>query len=81
MTGVIAREVEGEALLLDTASQRIHQMNATALFIWTHCEQVESAEELARMLASEFDVAEAVALRDVQRTIAELHALDLLDEN
>ena len=79
--GVISREVEGEALVLDTQSQRIHQMNATALFIWTHCERVESAEGLATMLASAFDIDEATALRDVVRTVAELHALELLEDD
>ena len=38
--------------------------NASAAFIWEHIEEVESAEELAKLLCQEFDVTPEKALED-----------------
>jgi len=53
---LMVREVDGELLLLDTSSNRIHQLNRTASFIWQRCDDVGSEAELAAELAVEFDV-------------------------
>jgi len=79
--GVIARVVGEEALLLDTEAQRIHQLNATASFIWAHCERAQSAEALAALLAAAFEVNHATALRDVSEVVGKLHALGLLEND
>ena len=77
---VMVREVEGELLLLDTSSNRIHQLNRTASFIYQRCEDVDSPHELAAELAIEFDVEEGQALNDVTETLHTLRALELVNE-
>jgi hypothetical protein len=76
----MVREVDNEVLLLDTESDRIHQLNGTASFIWRRCDEAGSPEEIAALVASEFDVDKDVALRDVIETLARLCALNLLTE-
>ena len=78
--GVLVREVVGDMLLLDKESGEIHQLNATASFIWRNCEEAPSVDSLAAMLASEFEVAHDVAARDVEDALGRLRALNLLVE-
>jgi len=67
-TGLLVREVDGEVLVLDTEADRIHQLNASASFIWRQLANGASAEEIAEHLANEFDVVE----HQVQRDVAEI---------
>ena len=78
VTGVTIREVDRDLLLLDTGTQRIHQLNATASFIWRCCGEVDSAEEIARLLTAEYAVEDQVALRDVAETLGRLRELQLV---
>jgi hypothetical protein len=75
---VMVREVDREVLLLDTESNLIHKLNQTASFIWRMLDQVRSPEEIARMLAKEFEVEEDVAVDDVTSTLEKLRELKLL---
>jgi hypothetical protein len=75
---LMVREIDGEILILDGRSDRIHKLNATASFIWRRCEEGATAQGIASALADEFAVDAQTALADVGRTIDELRALDLL---
>ena len=75
---VMVREIDGEVLILDGRSDRIHKLNPTASFIWRRCEQGATAEGIASALAGEFAVDPETALADVVRTLDELRSLDLL---
>lgn len=76
--GVLVREAEGQVLVLDPASDRIHQLNETASFIWRTCQEVASAAEVAKSLAENFEVEEDKARADAERTIDELKALGII---
>jgi hypothetical protein len=75
---LMMREVDQEVLLLDLESDRIHQLNQTASFIWRLCDEVDSVEEIAARLAAEFEVEEDVAQKDVIETLDTLRGLKLL---
>ncbi len=79
LSGVMVCEVDGEVLLLDTASDLIHQLNRTASFIWRKCDEADSAEQIALQLATEFDVAEDTAKQDVARTLSQFRAVNVLE--
>lgn len=74
----MARRVQDELLLLDMKSERIHQLNETASFIWDMWNQVRDIKEIARLLAQKFDVDEDMALSDVAGIVAKLRELELL---
>jgi len=78
LDAVMVREVDPEVLLLDTEADQIHQLNQTASFIWRRCEEVGSAEELAALVAAEFDVEQDLILNDVVETLDQLRALKLI---
>ncbi len=62
-TGLLFREVGDELLVLDTESDQVHQLNSAATTIW---------------LASEFDVGEDAAKRDVDETLERLRTIGLV---
>ena len=72
------REVDGEILLLDIESDQIHQLNRTASFIWRKCDELGSVDRIATVLATEFDVEEHAAIKDVSDTVDRLRALKLV---
>lgn len=76
---MVVREVDGEVLVLDTRSNRIHQLNATASLIWRGCREGREPARIASELAVKFDVDEETALRDVHETMSKLRALELLE--
>ena len=77
-TGVRTLEVGVETLVLDEQSGQIHQLNATASFVWRRCDGASSVVEIAGLLTREFDVDPATAAEDVARVITQLEELKLL---
>ena len=75
---VVAQTVDRDLLLLDTEAELIHQLNATASFIWHRCDGENSATEIARLLADEFAVESNVALNDVVETLNKLREVNLV---
>ena len=77
-TGLVTREVDGECLVLDRQSEKIHQLNATAWFIWEHCDGERSIQSIAEEVAKAFGIALGDAERDVEATVARFQELGLL---
>ena len=75
---VSIRPVGDELLLLNADTHRIHQLNATASFIWRCCEKSVSAEEIADLMVAKYAVDEHKALRDVVETLSRLRELSLV---
>jgi hypothetical protein len=71
------RLVDGEAIILDKAAGRVHQLNATASYIWSECME-RSAADIAAHLAARFEVARDTVLADVLDTVSKFEQLGLL---
>lgn len=78
---LMLKQVGDEALLLDIEHNLLHRLNATAGFIWSHCDTLTSPEALAHGLAGQYDVDEQIALRDVMHTLDRMRALHLLSSD
>jgi len=76
----MVREVDGELIVLDVETDKVHQLNASASFIWRLCEEGQPPEAMAQRLAERFDVAEDVAFQDTRDIIGQLRALGLVVE-
>jgi Coenzyme PQQ synthesis protein D (PqqD) len=76
-----ARVVDGETVLLDRAGGRVHQLNATATFVWSKLDGAASAEEVAAAVAEAFEVEPQTAVRDVNALLDQFRTLNLLDPN
>jgi hypothetical protein len=77
---VSSRIVDGEVVVLDHTNERIHQLNATAGFVWNRLDGKISVERVAAELTKHFNVDERRALKDVRRIVAQLQQLELIIE-
>ena len=76
---VTVREVDGELLVLDHRTERVHQLNATAVYIWNQCDGATSVADISKAIAMEYGLDTHPAEADVVRTVAQFRALDLLE--
>ena len=76
--GLVAREVDGEYILLDTVADRVHQLNPSASLIWQLCCDGATFDEIIEELAEVFSIGKDVARRDVEATIAKFMELGFL---
>ena len=72
------RIVEGEVVILDKKSGKIHQLNSTASFVWSRFDGRTSSAAIVSELVREFDVDFEIARADVARVVAELMELELI---
>ncbi len=73
-----AREVEGEVLILDRREERVHQLNATAGFIWECCDGVISIGCIVTRVAERFGLEPGAVEADVNGAIVRFKELGLL---
>ena len=73
-----ARIVDGETVLLDRAGGRVHQLNATASFVWSRLDGRTSPSEVVVAVAGAFDVKPETAGRDVTALLAQFKTANLL---
>ena len=76
--GLVVRDIGDELLLLDLSSNRVHQLNRTASFVWRHCGDRTSVEEIRRSVLAAFDIAEEVVDKDVRSILQTLERLGLV---
>lgn len=78
-SGLRARAVEGEVVVLDGQRQLVHQLNRTGGYIWDRCDGAHSVAMIARDLAQAFDVDPEAAENDVASAVGQLEAAGLVD--
>ncbi len=79
-SNVIAREIEGETVLLNEEKGEIHQLNQTASFIWQCCNGNNSIDDIIHLLNDKFQTETINIESDVIETLATLKKLNLLEE-
>jgi hypothetical protein len=72
------QDIDGEMVILDRGTERIHQLNASASWVWQRLDGKTSLPDLATGLAEYFDVDFETALRDVTGVTAEFSRKGLL---
>jgi hypothetical protein len=80
-SGLQARVVNGETIVLDRNSLQVHQFNATASDVWTWCTGRMTEVEIAAMVAEKYDVEPAQAANDVKVLVAQFRTLGLLGQD
>jgi len=73
-----ARNVEGEMVILDKRSGKIHQLNSTASFVWNKLDGRRSIPAIVSDMVQEFDVEFEIARADVARVVSDLVRLELV---
>lgn len=72
------REIEGETVIISPAESIMHQLNATGSFIWNQIDGRRTAEEIAELLAREYEVSLQTALADTRELLEQLAAKKLV---
>ena len=75
---LLSRSVDDEVVVLDRAAERVHQLNATAGFVWLHCDGQRTPEDLAALVGERFAGAPGDVLADVRSILADFGRLGLL---
>ena len=70
--GVVARDMNGSAVLVHLDTNRIYELNQTGSRIWSMLEQGIDRAGICRRLADEFGVAGAEVEQSVDDILAEL---------
>jgi predicted transcriptional regulator len=65
-------------MIISPEDSVLHELNATASFIWKQATGERTARAIAEMLASEYEVAPETALTDTEELIAHLMGKNLL---
>lgn len=73
------RVVDDEFVILDRDKDAIHQLNATAGFIWAKCDGRHDIETIAEELAEEYGVDLEVTRQDVRAIVTTFGNLGLVD--
>ena len=76
-----ARVVDGEIVVLDRKADLLHQLNATAGFIWQHCDGRATRHEIAALLVEAFEVDVDTAAASVASALEQLARLGLLESD
>lgn len=72
------RVLGGEAFLVSLPGRILHNLNPTGTRIWELIDGRRPPAQIAMLIAEEFEVAPAVALRDVKKFIAILKKKELI---
>lgn len=72
------REIAGETVIISPEESIMHQLNATGSYIWNQIDGRRSAEEIAELLAGEYDVSLETALADIRELLEQLAAKKLV---
>lgn len=72
------REIEDETLIISPEETIVHKLNATGTFVWKHIDGRHTVEEIAELLAAEYDVSPQAALADTRELLQQLAAKKLV---
>ena len=72
-------ELDGEAVVLDEALNRLHHLNPMATLVWACFDGTGTIDEIARDLADEFASSSDAVVMDVLTLAQELGAEGLLE--
>ena len=73
-----ARIVGSETIVVDRITNQVHQLNATASFVWQRCDGEHTPPQIAEALLDAFDVDPLTARDAVVGTLHQLDDLGLL---
>jgi Coenzyme PQQ synthesis protein D (PqqD) len=77
--GILFRELDGEAVVLETVKGVYFGLDSTATRIWTLLDRHRQLEEVHTALVAEFDASEEELRGDLVRFVGELAAHGLLE--
>jgi hypothetical protein len=75
------RELDGEAVILDSAAGCSYNLNAVGTVIWKLLDGMHTLDDIAAAICQKYEVEHEQALRDVEHIIEDLRHHNLLVES
>jgi methyltransferase-like protein len=72
------QRTDGEAVLLDMANERVHQLNEVGTFILDRCDGTRTVDDIGAAVAEHYEVSENVATRDTAELLERMKALGIV---
>ncbi|HUF69228.1 MAG TPA: PqqD family protein [Longimicrobiales bacterium] len=72
------QRVAGESILLDTASERVHQLNEVGTFILDRCDGTRTVSRIVADIIEQYDVPDGTATRDATEMLDTLKTLGIV---
>lgn len=72
------REVDGEAVIISPEDSHVHELNETASLIWANADGKHSVDEIAKVVATRYEVELPEARADVCELVEVLSVKGLL---
>jgi hypothetical protein len=72
------REIDDATVIISPSESVMHELNDTGSFLWKNIDGHKSAEELAALLAENYEVTPDTALTDTQSVLEEMSSRKLL---
>jgi hypothetical protein len=72
------REIDDATVIISPSESVMHELNDTGSFLWKNIDGHKSAEELAALLAANYEVSPDTALTDTQSLLEEMSSRKLL---
>ena len=69
---VIAREINGQLVILTPASGTVHELDELGCFIWKLCSEPVSVDTMTSKIVAEYEVDEVEAKADLSSFLAKL---------
>jgi Coenzyme PQQ synthesis protein D (PqqD) len=76
---VSVKEIDGQLLVLDRTQGQLHELNATASYVWQRCDGHTDMAGIAAALAEAFDIDPATAARDVATILRQFETCRLVE--
>lgn len=76
----VLAEAEGEGILIIPERNCLVRLNETGLYVYKRLQEGYKPEEIAKLMANEYDVTEEKALEDVYDFIASMEKKGLINE-
>ena len=76
---ILDRELDGETVLFNLGTNKLHSLNATASFIWQQCNGVNTMNGLVDLLAQSFAVKAEQAESDLRMLLEGMYHAGLIE--
>lgn len=76
---ILDRVLDGETVLFNLSTNKLHSLNVTASFIWQHCTGTNTVSRLGELLGQSFAVTVEQAQADLQPVLAGMHHAGLIE--
>ncbi len=76
---ILDRELDGETVLFNISTNKLHSLNPTAGFIWRYCTGTYTVKKLGKLLGCSFAVTAKQAEADLRALLVGMHDEGLIE--